>query len=169
MAVRKHARFAIKIREPSKVQKPPLHAASNALKAPNPPTRLHEDPHFSNSLAEKGRTHAKTHRRGVRRAVKLGPVVLVFRAICPSPACRRRGWPCPGYSGLVNPGSGLLVCWSEPQTRKCRQSLGRLLGRAAVIRAEYERIERIGSSQRGDTYIHRRGKIKAKPASISNS
>jgi hypothetical protein len=125
--------------------------------------------HFSNSLAEKGRTHAKTHRRGVRRAVKLDPVVLVFRAICPSPACRRRDWPCAGYSGLVIPGSGLLVCWSEPQTRECRQSLGRLLGRAAVIRAEYERIERIGSSQRGNTHIHRRRKIKAKPASISNS
>jgi hypothetical protein len=70
------------------------------------------------------------------------------------------GWPCAGYSGLVNPDSGVLVCWSEPQTRKCRQSLGRLLGRAAVIRAEYERIERIGSSERGRINIDPRGKIK---------
>ena len=125
--------------------------------------------HFSNSLAKKGGTHAKAHRGGLRRAAKLGPGRLGVPGHLPLSCLSAEGWPCAGYSGLVNPGSGLLVCWSEPQTRKCRQSLGRLLGRAAVIRAEYERIERIGSSKRGDTYIHQRGKIKAKPASISNS
>jgi hypothetical protein len=37
-----------------------------------------------------------------------------------------------------------------------------MLGRAAVINAVYERIERIGSSQRNGTYTHRRRKIKGK-------
>jgi hypothetical protein len=40
-----------------------------------------------------------------------------------------------------------------------------MLGRTAVINAVYERIEYIGSSQKGDTYIHRRRKIKDKSES----
>ena len=98
---------------------------------------------FSNSSAE--RRHArKNHRRGLRHAVPFDPVVLVFWAICPlSRLVRRRGWPCAGYSGLVNPGSGVFVCWNKIPTHECRHSLSRLLGRAAVMVTRYERIERM--------------------------
>jgi hypothetical protein len=40
-----------------------------------------------------------------------------------------------------------------------------MLGRTAVIDAVFERIECIGSSQKGETYIHRRRKIKEKSES----
>ena len=56
---------------------------------------------------------------------------------------RRRGWPCAGYYGLVNPSSGVFVCWNRISAHECRQSLGRLLGRAAVMVTRYGRIERI--------------------------
>ena len=40
-----------------------------------------------------------------------------------------------------------------------------MLGRTAVMDAVYERIACIGSSQKGETYIHRRRKIKEKSES----
>jgi hypothetical protein len=40
-----------------------------------------------------------------------------------------------------------------------------MLGRVAVMSAVYERIERIGSSQRADAYIHPCRKIKDKSVS----
>src|SRR5215470_4935056 len=86
--------------------------------------------------------------QGVCHAVQLDRVVLVFWAILPlSRLVRRRGWPCAGYSGFVNPSSGVFVCWNKISTHACRRSLGRLLGRAAVMVTRYERIERMGSSQ----------------------
>jgi hypothetical protein len=56
---------------------------------------------------------------------------------------RRRGWPCAGYSGLMNPSSRVFVGWNKISTHQYRQSLDRLLGRAAVVVTRYERIERI--------------------------
>jgi hypothetical protein len=117
--------------------------------------------HFVKQLARKAAC-TQNYRSGLRHAVQLNPVVLLFWAICSSLALfRRRGWPCAGYCGLVNPSSGVLVCWNNISTHECSQSLGRLLGRAAVVTTVYERIERIGSSQRGAIYIDRSGKIKA--------
>ena len=52
-----------------------------------------------------------------------------------------------GYSGLKeSPSSGFIVACMEPLTHECSRSLGRLLGRAAVVSAIYERSERMGSS-----------------------
>jgi len=54
--------------------------------------------------------------------------------------------PAAGYSGLRNPSCpGFFVCSAKP-THVHRQSLGREPGRAAVVGAKYERIERIGFS-----------------------
>jgi hypothetical protein len=96
---------------------------------------------------------------------------LYTRAIAAS-CLSAEGWPCAGYSGPEISVSSVLVIssvsiiWSKPHTRKCSQSLGRMLGRPAVINAVYECIKRIGSSQSGDSYIHRRRKIKDKSAQV---
>ena len=91
----------------------------------------------------KGRMHAKSPQwpapRGPTRFCRLG----VLGHVPLSRLVRRRGWPCAGYSGLVNPSSGVFVCWNKISAHECRQSLGRLLGRAAVIVTRYERIERM--------------------------
>jgi hypothetical protein len=51
-----------------------------------------------------------------------------------------------GYSGLEpRPGSGLFADSPEPRTHEYSQSLGRLLGRAAVSSMN-ERCERMASS-----------------------
>src|SRR5262249_16313567 len=55
---------------------------------------------------------------------------------------RRRGWPCAGDYGLVNPSSGVFVCWNKISAHEC-QSLGRLLGRALVMVTSYDRVERM--------------------------
>jgi hypothetical protein len=87
--------------------------------------------------------HAKSPRwpapRGATRSCRLG----VLGHVPLSRLVRRRGWPCAGYSGLVNPSSGVFVCWNKISAHECRQSLGRLLGRAAVMVTRYERIERM--------------------------
>jgi hypothetical protein len=43
----------------------------------------------------------------------------------------------------------------EPKTHECSRSLGRLLGRAAVVSAIFERIERIGSSTKEARLFHK--------------
>jgi hypothetical protein len=43
----------------------------------------------------------------------------------------------------------------EPKTHESSQSLGRLLGRAAVVSAIIERIERIGSSTKEAALFHK--------------
>src|SRR5215831_3825584 len=103
--------------------------------------------HFVKQLGRKA-VWTQNHRSGLRHAVQLDRVVLVFWAILPlSRLVRRRGWPCAGYSGFVNPSSGVFVCWNKISTHASSRSLGRLLGRAAVMVTRYERIERMGSSQ----------------------
>jgi hypothetical protein len=91
----------------------------------------------------KGRMHAKSPQwpapRGPTRSCRLG----VLGHVPLSRLVRRRGWPCAGYSGLVNPSSRVFVCWNKISAHECRQSLGRLLGRAAVMVTRYERIERM--------------------------
>src|SRR5258708_24100630 len=91
----------------------------------------------------KGRMHAKSPQwpapRGPTRSCRLG----VLGHLPLSRLVRRRGWPCAGYYGLVNPSSGVFVCWNKISTHECSQSLGRLLGRAAVVVTRYERIERM--------------------------
>ncbi len=87
--------------------------------------------------------HAKSPQwpapRGPTRSCRLG----VLGHLPLSRLVRRRGWPCAGYYGLVNPSSGVFVCWNKISTHECSQSLGRLLGRAAVVVTRYERIERM--------------------------
>ena len=80
-------------------------------------------------------------RRGGRCAhaltwYRLVGIALKIRAILPLLPVRRRGWPCAGYSGLPNPGSGCLLWNTEPcptANEYAHQMLGRLLGRAARI------------------------------------
>jgi hypothetical protein len=61
-----------------------------------------------------------------------------------------------GYSGLEpSPSSCFFVCCMAPQTHECSRSLGRLLGRAAVVGAINERIERMGSSTNDARYLTR--------------
>jgi hypothetical protein len=43
----------------------------------------------------------------------------------------------------VNASSGVFICWNKISKHECRQSLDRLLGRAAVMVTGYERIERM--------------------------
>ena len=87
--------------------------------------------------------HAKSPQwpapRGPTRSCRLG----VLGHVPLSRLARRRGWPCAGYSGLVNPSSDVFVCWNKISTHECCQPLGRLLGRAAVVVTRYERIERM--------------------------
>ena len=77
--------------------------------------------------------------RGPTRSCRLG----VLGHVPLSRLVRRRGCPCAGYLGLVNPSSGVFVCWNKISTHGCSQSLGRLLGRAAVVVMRYERIKRM--------------------------
>src|SRR5262249_43545408 len=99
--------------------------------------------HFVKQLGRKAAC-TQNHRGGLRHAVQLDPLVLVFWAICPSLALFGGGdWPFAGYYGLANPGSGVFLCWNKISTHECSQSLGRLLGRAAVIVTRYGRIERM--------------------------
>jgi hypothetical protein len=98
----------------------------------------------------KGRMHAKSPQwatpRGPNRSCRLGiPAHLPLSRLV-----RRRGWPCAGYSGLVNPSSDVFVCWIS--THQYCRPLDRLLGRAAVMVTRYERNERIGSSQNDRLY-----------------
>jgi hypothetical protein len=61
-----------------------------------------------------------------------------------------------GYSGLkVSPSSGFFICCMEPKTHEYSQSLGRLLGRAAVVSAIIERIERMASSTKEAGLFHK--------------
>jgi hypothetical protein len=53
--------------------------------------------------------------------------------------------------------------------RRRIRSLDRIIGRAVVMNAQYERSERMGSSQKAYTYIERREKIKNKPRAASDS
>jgi hypothetical protein len=74
--------------------------------------------HFVKQLGRKAAC-TQNHRSGLRHAVKLDPDVLVFWAMCPSLALfGGGGWPCAGYSGLVNPSSGVFVCWNKISAHK---------------------------------------------------
>jgi hypothetical protein len=61
----------------------------------------------------KGRMHAKSPQWpmpcGTTRSCRLG----VLGHVPLSRLVRRRDWPCAGYSGLINPGSGVFVCWNR--------------------------------------------------------
>src|SRR5262249_55431194 len=81
---------------------------------------------------------------------------------------RRRGWPCAVYSGLVNPSSGVFVCWNKISTHECSQSLGRLLGRAAVVVTRYERIERMVPHRVAMFIVVGASKIKAIESSFGD-
>jgi len=99
---------------------------------------------FSNSSAERPYARKKKSPpwpppRGPARSCRFG----VLGHVPLSRLVRRRGWRFAGYSGLVNPGSGVFVCWNKIPTHECRHSLSRLLGRAAVMVTRYERIERM--------------------------
>ena len=73
-------------------------------------------------------------------------IIWAFSALLPLLAEGFSG-PSAGYSGLRNPSCpGFFICSAKPTTHVHRQSLGREPGRAAVVRAIYERIESIGFS-----------------------
>ena len=103
--------------------------------------------------------------RGPTRSCRLG----VLGHLPLSRLVRRRGWPCAGYSGLVNPSSGVFVCWNKISTHACRQSLGRLLGRAVVIVTRYERIERMVPHRAAKFVVIGAVKIKAIVSSFGDS
>jgi hypothetical protein len=114
----------------------------------------------------KGRMHATSPQwaapRGPTRSCRLG----ILGHLPLSRLVRRRGWPCAGYSGLMNPSSRVFVCWNKISTHQYRQSLDRLLGRAAVMVTRYERIERIVPHRVAVFIVVKASKIKAKALSF---
>src|SRR5260370_36714561 len=117
----------------------------------------------------KSRMHAKSPLwpapRGQPGSCRLG----VLGHLPLSRLVRRRGWPCAGYSGLVNPSSGVFVCWNKISMHEYRQSLGRLLGRAAVMVTRYERIERMVPHRAAMFIVVSAVKIKAIVSSFGDS
>src|SRR5215470_14900727 len=117
----------------------------------------------------KGRMHAKSPQwpapRGPTRSCRLG----VLGHLPLSRLVRRRGWPCAGYYGLKNPGSGVFVCWNKISTHECHRSLSRLLGRAVVMVTRYERIERMVPHRAAMFIVTGAAKIKAIESSFSDS
>ena len=103
--------------------------------------------------------------RGPARSCRLG----VLGHVPLSRLVRRRGWPCAGYCGLINPSSGVFVCWNKVSTHACHRSLGRLLGRAAVIVTRYERIERMVPHRAAMFVVIGAVKIKAIVSSFDDS
>jgi hypothetical protein len=66
----------------------------------------------------------------------------------------------------VNPSSGVFICWNKISTHQYRQSLDRLLGRAAVMVARYERIKRMVPHRVAVSIVVKASKIKAKSLSF---
>jgi hypothetical protein len=69
----------------------------------------------------------------------------------------------------MNPGSGVFVCWNKISTHECHRSLGRLLGRAAVMVTRYERIERMVPHRAAMFVVIGAAKIKAIESSFGDS
>ena len=132
---------------PTKLKPAKLTNGRAFCRAPHNGAAVYARPILDVSLCQtarpKGRMHAKSPQwpapRGPTPFCRLG----VLGHLPLSRLVRRRGWPCAGYSGFVNPSSGVFVCWNKIPTHECRHSLSRLLGRAAVMVTRYERIERM--------------------------
>jgi hypothetical protein len=132
---------------PTELNQQKLTNGRASCRAPHKGAAVYARPILDVSLCQtarpKGRMHAKSPQwpapRGPTRSCRPG----VLGHLPLSRLVRRRGWPCAGYSGFVNPSSGVFVCWNKISTHECSQSLGRLVGRAAVVVTRYERIERM--------------------------
>ena len=116
-------------------------------RAPHYGAAVYARPMLDVSLCQTARPKGRMHAKSPQWPAPLGPTrscrLGILGHLPLSRLARRRGWPCAGYSGLVNPSSGVLVCWNKISTHECSQSLGRLLGRAAVMVTRYEHIERM--------------------------
>jgi hypothetical protein len=123
--------------------------------------------HFSNSSAE--RPHARkitaagcaTRSNSILSSWYSGPSAPLSPRSAEGLALRR-------YSGPVNPSSGAFVCWNKISTHQYRQSLDRLLGRAAVMVTRYERIKRMVPHRVPSFIIVKASKIKAKALSFGD-
>jgi len=69
----------------------------------------------------------------------------------------------------MNPGSGVFVCWNKISTHECHRSLGRLLGRAAVMVTRYERIEHMVPHRAATFIAIGAAKIKAIESSFGDN
>jgi hypothetical protein len=82
----------------------------------------------------------------------------------PSPAFRRRGWPCAGYFDPANPVTDSSVFCLGVHASKCPRSNDRMIGRTLVMNMQYKPSERMDLLTVERTYIQRRKKIKNKLA-----